>query len=79
MEKLGGSLHIVGMNSFVMVLLGLAMAATVGVLIAGLVNFARKGGAGGDSGANSNKLMQARVIFQFAAIALFLLAFLISR
>jgi Hypoxia induced protein conserved region len=79
LEKLGGSLHIVGMNSFVMVLLGLAMAATVGVLIAGLVNFARKGGAGGVSGATSNKLMQARVIFQFAAIALFLLAFLISR
>jgi hypothetical protein len=55
------------------------MAATVGVLIAGLVNFARKGGAGGNSGATSNKLMQARVIFQFAAIALFLLVFLLSR
>jgi hypothetical protein len=67
------------MNSFVMILLGLAMAATVGVLVAGLINFARKGGAGGGGGATSNKLMQARVIFQFAALALFLLAFLISR
>jgi hypothetical protein len=62
-----------------MILLGLAMAATVGVLVAGLINFARKGGSGGDGGATSNKLMQARVIFQFAALALFLLAFLISR
>jgi hypothetical protein len=79
LEKRGGSLHIVAMNSFVMILLGLAMVATIGVLIAGLVNFARKGGAGGDSGLTSNKLMQARVIFQFAAIALFLLAFLMSR
>lgn len=67
------------MNSFVMILLGLAMAATVGVLIAGLINFARKGGSGGDGGVTSNKLMQARVIFQFAALALFLLAFLMSR
>ncbi len=62
-----------------MVLLGLAMAATVGVLIAGLINFARKGGSGGAGGATSNRLMQARVILQFTALALFLIAFLISR
>ncbi len=67
------------MNTFVFVLLGLAMAATVGVLIAGLVSFARKGGAGGPTGTTNNKLMQARVILQFAAIALFILAFVISR
>jgi hypothetical protein len=67
------------MNSFVMILLGLAMIATLGVLFAGLITFARKGGGGGDAGALSNKLMRARVIFQFTAIILFVLALLMSR
>ena len=78
MEKWKEPRHIGGMNSFVMILLGLAMAATIGVLIFGLINFARKGGSLAGSAA-SNRLMQLRVVFQFVALLLFLLAFLMSR
>lgn len=50
------------------------MAAVVIVLIRGLINMLR-----GGSGNTSNKLMQARVILQFFALAFILLALWISR
>ncbi|MGE5537462.1 MAG: twin transmembrane helix small protein [Gemmatimonas sp.] len=51
------------------------MAAVLIVLITGIVNFSRKS----HSPRTSNKLMQARVILQGAAILLFLLLMLLSR
>lgn len=54
------------MTRFVTVLVVLAMLATVGMLFAGLVSMARGGVPG-----RANKLMQYRVMFQGAAIALF--------
>jgi hypothetical protein len=47
----------------------LVMVAVVVVLIRGLVNMLR-----GGSGSTSNKLMQMRVLLQFVALALILLA-----
>lgn len=50
------------------------MAAVVVVLIRGLVNMMK-----GGSGSTSNKLMQARVLLQFIAIVLILLAVFFTR
>lgn len=52
----------------------IAMAAVVIVLLRGLYNMMK----GGD-GITSNKLMQARVLLQFVALVLVLLAVYISR
>ena len=52
----------------------LVMVAVVIVLIRGLVNMMR-----GGSGITSNKLMQARVLLQFVALVLILLAVYFSR
>ena len=54
------------MQTFLTVLVALAMFATLGVLVAGMVGMAR----GGDSG-TSQKLMRYRVLFQFLALLLF--------
>ncbi|HEV7458290.1 MAG TPA: twin transmembrane helix small protein [Roseococcus sp.] len=54
------------MQTFLTFLVGLAMFATLGVLVAGMVGMAR----GGDAGL-SQKLMRYRVLFQFLALALF--------
>ena len=51
-----------------------AMAAVVIVLVRGLINMMR----GGD-GMTSNKLMQARVLLQFVALVLILLAVYFTR
>jgi len=57
-----------------MVLLILAMVATVGVLFVGLFSMAR----GGEfNQRNSNKLMRARIVCQAVALALFALLMLI--
>jgi len=62
------------MSGFVMVLLILAMVATVGVLFVGLFSMAR----GGEfNQRNSNKLMRARIVCQAVALALFALLMLI--
>ncbi|CAG0959304.1 MAG: twin transmembrane helix small protein [Rhizobiaceae bacterium] len=52
----------------------LVMVAVVVVLIRGLANMMR-----GGSGNTSNKLMQARVILQFVALVLILLAVYFNR
>lgn len=52
----------------------LVMVAVVIVLIRGLVNMMR-----GGSGNTSNKLMQARVLLQFVALVLILLAVYFNR
>jgi hypothetical protein len=52
----------------------IVMVAVVIVLIRGLVNMMR-----GGSGITSNKLMQARVLLQFVALVLILLAVYFNR
>lgn len=52
----------------------LVMVAVVVVLIRGLLNMMR-----GGSGNTSNKLMQARVMLQFVALVLILLAVYFNR
>lgn len=51
-----------------------AMIAVTVVLVRGLINMAR-----GGSGVTSNKLMQMRVLLQFVAIALLVLAVWFGR
>ena len=62
------------MKTALMILVVLAMLATLGVLFAGLVGLARNA-----DGARQNRLMQARIGLQFVALALFGLLLLISR
>ena len=62
------------MKTALMILVVLAMLATLGVLFAGLVGLARNA-----DGARQNRLMQARIGMQFVALALFGLLLLISR
>jgi hypothetical protein len=62
------------MSGFVIVLLVLAMLATVGVLFVGLFSMAR----GGEfNQRNSNKLMRWRIVCQAVALALFALLMVI--
>jgi hypothetical protein len=63
------------MNTFFMIAVGLAMLATLGVLMAGVIGMAR-GGPG--HAQRSNKLMRYRVLLQAVAIALFALFMLLS-
>lgn len=57
------------MNTFVIVLLLLAMAATVGALVWGVIAMAR----GGDFNAKwSNKMMRYRILFQAIALCVFM-------
>ncbi len=56
------------------VLAVLVMAAVVIVLVRGLINMMR-----GGSGVTSNKLMQARVLLQFVALVLIMLAVYFTR
>ena len=51
------------MHSFLVVLIGILMLATLGVLVAGMVGMVREGDP-----RRSNKLMQWRVLLQGAAI-----------
>lgn len=55
------------MDTLLPLFLGLAMLATVGVLVLGIVGFAFNGKF---YQRNSNKLMRMRVLFQGAAIAI---------
>lgn len=54
------------MTTFLTILVGAAMLATLGVLFAGLIGMAR-----GGSSETSQKLMRYRVLLQGAALALF--------
>ena len=53
-----------------MVILLLAMAATVAVLVMGIANF---GKPGKDAALKSNKMMRLRILFQFMAVVLIVL------
>lgn len=65
------------MNSFLPFLLGIAMIATLGILVVGLIGFARNGEF---YKKNANKLMRARVIGQGIALLLFaLIMFMMGR
>jgi hypothetical protein len=55
-------------------LAAIAMVAVAAILIRGLVNMMK-----GGSSTTSNKLMQARVLLQFIAIVLILLAVFFTR
>lgn len=64
------------MVTFVAILLGLAMLATLGTLFAGMIGLAR----GNGDPMRSNRLMRWRVIMQGVSILLFLLLMsMISR
>jgi hypothetical protein len=57
------------MTTFLSILVVIAMLATLGVLIAGMVGLAR----GANDPRRSNRLMRYRVMLQAAALALFAL------
>ena len=62
------------MKTALVVLVALAMLATIGVLFAGLLGMARNTG-----GAAANRLMRYRIGFQFLALVLFGLLMLLTR
>ena len=62
------------MQTFLTVLVAIAMFGTLAVLLVGLVSMAR----GGD-GARSNALMRWRVVLQGAALLLFMLLISLMR
>ena len=62
------------MKTFLVVLLVLAMAGTLGVLFAGLIGVVR----GGDP-ARSNRLMRWRVVMQGVALLIFMLLMAVLR
>jgi hypoxia induced protein len=62
------------MHSFLAVLVGILMLATLGVLIAGMVGMVREGDP-----RRSNKLMQWRVLLQGAAILMFIVLMTLLR
>ena len=57
------------MKTFLAILVGITMLATLGVLLAGMVGLVR----GGGDPRRSNKLMQWRVALQALALVLFVL------
>lgn len=64
------------MNTIFTVFLILAMAATVGALVWGLIGMAR----GGEFNARwSNKMMRYRVLFQAIALAIFGILVMLSK
>jgi Hypoxia induced protein conserved region len=62
------------MDVLLILLLVLAMLATLGVLFMGIIGMAR-----GDSPTRANKLMQNRIMLQGAAIVIFTLLLLMLR
>ena len=64
------------MQSFIFILVGIALAVTLGVLLAGVVVMAKGGEANAKWG---NKLMRARVISQGVTLGLLVLAFLVGK
>ncbi|MCD8497748.1 MAG: twin transmembrane helix small protein [Alphaproteobacteria bacterium] len=64
------------MNTFTMILLGLACISVVGVLVLGVFSMA-KGGEFNEK--HGNKLMRLRVLFQGLALALLALAYFASQ
>ena len=64
------------MSVFVIILMACSLLLVLGTLFGGLVSMAR---GGPDAPRRSNKLMRYRVLFQFVAVVLFMLALAISR
>ena len=62
------------MHIFLVILVGIMMLATVGVLLAGMVGMVREGNP-----RRSNKLMQWRVLLQGLTILLFMLLMSLLR
>ncbi len=73
--KSGVSDYVDVMKTFLAILVGLMMLATLGVLVAGMIGLVR----GGGDPRRSNKLMQWRVILQAGALMLFILLLSILR
>jgi hypothetical protein len=61
------------MQTLLLILTGLAMLATLGVMFAGMIGLARSPEGGG---ARSNRLMRWRVGLQFTSVVLFVLLLL---
>jgi hypothetical protein len=62
------------MRTFFTILIGLMMLGTLGVLVAGMIGMVRA-----SDPRRSNKLMQYRVIFQAAALALLAIMMMMLR
>jgi hypothetical protein len=62
------------MHNFLVILIGILMLATLGVLIAGMVGMVREGDP-----RRSNKLMQWRVLLQGMVILLFVILMSLLR
>jgi hypothetical protein len=71
----GRSLYSGWMKTFLVILVGLLMLGTVGVLFAGLFGLIH----GGGNPARSNRLMRWRVLLQGAALLLFALLMTLLR
>ena len=73
------------MTVFLIILLVLAMLATVGALVRGIVIFLRTserdlmGGGPNVTGLKQNKMMQARVMFQAIAILIVILLMMLGH
>lgn len=67
--------YIERVKTVLLVLVGLALAGTLGVLLAGVIGLAR----GGENPRRSNKLMQWRIIFQASALLLLLILMTLFR
>jgi hypothetical protein len=63
------------MTTFLTILVGIAMLATLGVLLAGILGMA----GGGANSARSQKLMRWRVALQFVALGLFAILLLVLK
>jgi hypothetical protein len=75
MRRSGGLAILPAMKTFLTLLVGLLMLATLGVLIAGMVGLVR----GGGDPYRSNRLMRWRIILQGAALLLFALLMSLLR
>ncbi|MEQ8335094.1 twin transmembrane helix small protein [Nisaea sp.] len=64
------------MSVFVIILMACSLLLVLGTLFGGLVSMARSGPG---APRRSNKLMRYRVLFQFVAVVLFMIALAISR
>jgi hypothetical protein len=62
------------MTTFLMILVGLSLLGTLGVMFAGMIGLARAEQAGGT---RSNTLMRWRVGLQFTTVVLFILLLLL--
>lgn len=64
------------MSVFVIILMAIALLLVLGSLFGGLVSMAR---GGPDGPQRSNRFMRYRVLFQFLAVVIFMIALALSR